>query len=95
MRKEMQKMYFTHFRRKSETTTLGLKPAGIGAMFAIAGAITKCRERRQDIVRAIDEDDDEELQAICIGEESLTIAAEIAIAIHSPAKVMKILEIAK
>ena len=64
-------------------------------MFAIAGAITKCRERRHDIIRAINEDDDEELRQLCIGEESLTMAAEFAITIHSPAKVMKIIEMAK
>ena len=87
-------MYLICFRCISEPS-LGLKPASIGALFTMAGAITKCQERRQDIVRAIDEDYDEELRVLCIGKESLTMAAEFAITIHSPAKVMKIIEMAK
>ena len=45
-------------------------------------------------MRAIDEDDDEELRALCIGAEFLTIAAEFTIEIQSPAKLMKILDMA-
>lgn len=63
-------------------------------MFAISGLITTSQEKRRDIVRAIDEDDDEELRALCIGAEFLTIAAEFTIEIQSPAKLMKILDMA-
>ena len=89
-------MFPSNFRRNSEN--IGLKSAGIGAMFVNnlgSGSIATSREKRLDIVRAIDEDNDEELRALCVSAEYLTVAAEFTIETHSPAKLMKIIEMAR
>ena len=47
------------------------------------------------IERAVDEDNDEELRALCTTAKDLTVAAECAIEIQSPTILMKIIDIAK
>ena len=87
--------FSSNFRRNSEN--IGLKTAGIGALFAnmSSGLITTSQEKRLDIAKAIDGDDDEALRALCINAEYITIAAAFTIQIQSPAKLMKILEMAR
>ena len=85
----------SNFRRNSEN--IGLKSAGISAMFVNnlgSGSIATSREKHLNIVRAIDEDNDEELRALCVSAEYLTVAAEFTIEAQSPAKLMKIMEMA-
>ena len=74
-----------------------LKSAGIGAMFlnsGSSGSIAASQERRLNIERAVDEDNDLELRALCITAKDLAVAAECAIDIESPTKLMKIIDMA-
>ena len=59
-----------------------------------SGSIASSHERRLDIVRAIEEDNDEDLCALCTTAEYLTVAAEFTIEIESPNKLMKIIDLA-
>ena len=75
-----------------------MKSVGIGAMFlnsGSSGSIAASQERRLNIEKAVDEDNDEELRALCITAKDLTLAAECAIEIESPTILMKIIDIAK
>ena len=47
-----------------------------------------------NIERAVDEDNDLELRALCITAKDLAVAAECAIDIESPTKLMKIIDMA-